>query len=87
VWDEVSPWARSNFLTASDTCRLQTISGKVIDAGRILRQQLGEQAEHILHMEVPLEESVSKFASDNPDLDAHELVAEYLAENAEFKAT
>jgi hypothetical protein len=62
---------------------------QVADACRILRQRFGEQAENILHMEVPLEESVSKFAADlnNSNLDAHELVAEYLAENAEFKAT
>lgn len=65
------------------------VSGKVADACRILRQRFGDEAEHVLHMEVPLEQSVSKFAadSDNPDLDPHELVAEYLAENAEFQAT
>jgi hypothetical protein len=89
IWDRVSAWARSDFFTASQACRLQTMPEKIIDACRILRQRFGEQAEQLLHIKVPLEESVAKFAAElnDPHIDAHELVAEYLAENAEFKAT
>ena len=89
IWNKVSPWARSDFFAASEACRLQTMPEKIINACRIIRQRFGEQAEQLLHMEVPLAESLAKFAAElnDPHLDAHELVAEYLAENAEFKAT
>jgi hypothetical protein len=61
---------------------------QIEDACAILRARFGEEAKNILHIKVSLEQSVAKFATDlnNPTLTPDELVAEYLAENADYQA-